>query len=424
MGADLEQIRWWSWRRQRLDRASRGIDDCLRSIIGVPSANPMGSLSLLARVPRLMQGMVDGAISSKIAVRLPAMRGTVWMLHAETAHMAMRATFAPPGLRAMLKREGLTEEDYERLERDVLLAAGRPMLPDEIKEAINDPPAKLNPILNAMTAAGKLMRIKAKSPLSNAFTYAATRVWLGHELPEVDPAEALVWLAGDYLKGYGPASAEDFAAWAGVEPERAAAAMAAHDPADLGDGLLMWQSEVHAFEGTRSVANRVNLLPALDSYTMGYAESSRARFADPEVMPFLYDKGGNSTSVILIDGTVAGLWDFTLSDKKIEIRIGLFEDPTPRALEGIEAEAGLVAGFFQAREVAIRRVKIKSPISERAQGSHLKPLAGQETKPSKPKAVAAPTRKAKSTATTSSKSSPAARLASKPSSSKGSGATA
>ena len=28
-GADLEQIRWWSWRRQRLDRSSRGIDDCL-----------------------------------------------------------------------------------------------------------------------------------------------------------------------------------------------------------------------------------------------------------------------------------------------------------------------------------------------------------------------------------------------------------
>jgi winged helix DNA-binding protein len=385
MGADLEQIRWWSWRRQRLDRSSRGVDDCLRSIIGVCSANPMGSLSLLARVPRLMQGMVDGAIESKIALRLPAMRGTVWMVHAQTAHMAMRATYSPPPIRAMLKREGLTEDDYERLEHDVLLAAGKPKTPDEIKEAIADPPAKLNPILNAMTGAGKLIRIKAKSQLSNAFSYAATRVWLGHELQDADPGEALVWLAGDYLKGYGPASAEDFAWWSGVTSEQAAAALNAHSPEDLGDGLLMWPTEVHAFEGTRSVANRVNLLPALDPYTMGYAESSRARFADPDVMPFLYDKGGNATSVILIDGAVAGLWDFTLSDKKIEIRMGLFEDPTPRALEGIEAEAGLVAGFFQAREVQIRRVKIKSPISERAQGSHLKPLAGEEAKRPRPK---------------------------------------
>jgi winged helix DNA-binding protein len=383
VGADLEQVRWWSWRRQRLDRSSRGIDDCLRSIIGVYSANPMGALSLLARVPRLMQGMVEGAIDSKTALRLPAMRRTTWLLHSETAHLAFRATSGQAPLKVLLRRSGVSEDEYARLEREILLAAGLPKMAEQIREAIKDPPEKLNPVLGAMTARGTLLRIKAKTPLSNAFSYAATRVWLGHELPEADPTEALVWLAGDYLKAFGPATVEDFAWWSGVELGQAEAAIRAHDPADMGDGLLMWATDVHAFEGTRSVANRVNLLPAWDPYTMGYAESSRARFADPDVMPFLYDKGGNATSVILIDGTVAGLWDFTLSDRKIEIRIGLFEDPTPRALEGIEAEAGLVAGYFHARDVQIRRVKIRSPISERVQGSHLKPLA--EERPTKPK---------------------------------------
>ncbi len=104
---------------------------------------------------------------------------------------------------------------------------------------------------------------------------------LGHDLPEADPAEALVWLAGDYLKGFGPATVEDFAWWAGVPAARAEEAIGAHDPADVGDGLVMWPTDVHAFEGTRPVANRVNLLPAWDAYTMGYAEASRARFADP-----------------------------------------------------------------------------------------------------------------------------------------------
>ena len=379
MSADLEQIRWWSWRRQRLDRSSRGIDDCLRSIIGVYSANPQGALSLLARVPRLMQGMVEGAIDSRTALRLPAMRRTVWMLHADTAHLAFRATDTEAPFRWLLKREGFTEEEYERLEREVLLAAGRPMTSDQIREAIKDPPEKLTPVLQALCAEGKLIRVKPKTPQSNVFTYAATRVWLGHELPEANPAEALIWLAGDYLKAFGPATTEDFAWWAGIPPAQAAEAMNAHDPADIGDGLLMWEKDVKGFEGTRSVANRVNLLPAWDAYTMGYAEPSRSRFADPELLPYLYDKGGNATSMILIEGTVGGLWDYTINDRKIEIRIGLFEDPSPRAMAAIEAEAGLVASYFHARDTAIRHVKIKTPISVGPQGSHLKPLAHQES---------------------------------------------
>ena len=396
MGADLEQIRWWSWRRQRLDRSCRGIDDCLRSIIGVYSANPQGALSLLARVPRLMQGMVEGAIESRIALRLPAMRRTVWMLHAETAHLAFRATDTYAPFRWLLKREGFTEEEYARLEREVLLAAGRPMTSDQIREAIKDPPEKLGPVLQALCAEGKLIRVKPKTPQSNVFTYAATRVWLGREIADADSTEALTWLAGDYLKAFGPATVEDFAWWAGVPTPQASAAVAAHEPADIGDGLLMWPRDVKAFEGTRPVANRVNLLPAWDAYTMGYAEPSRNRFADAELLPYLYDKGGNATSVILIEAKVAGLWDYTISDRRIEIRVGLFEEPSPRATAAIDAEAGLVASYFHARDTTIRRVKIKTPISA-GQGSHLKPLASREAKKTaaKPSPAVRPAKKSR-----------------------------
>ena len=386
MGADLEQIRWWSWRRQRLDRSSRGIDDCLRSIVGVYSANPQGALSLLARVPRLGQGMVEGAVDSRIALRLPAMRRTVWMLHVDTAHLAFHATETQTPYRWLLKREGFSEEEYARLEREILLAAGRPMTADQIREAIKDPPDKLGPVLQALCAEGKMIRIKPKTVQSNLFTYAAMRVWLGHELPEADPTEALTWLAGDYLKAFAPATVQDFAWWAGVPEPQAEAAVRAHDPADVGDGLLMFEKDVRGFEGTRPVANRVNLLPAWDAYTMGYAEPSRTRFADPEVLPYLYDKGGNATSMILVEGKVAGLWDYTLSDRKIDIRIGLFEEPSTRAMSAIEAEAGLVAAYFHARETQIRRVKIGRPIATAGQGAHLKPLTPRPAgvKPAKP----------------------------------------
>jgi hypothetical protein len=380
VSADLEQVRWWSWRRQRLDRSSRGVDDCLRSIVGVYSSNPQGSLSLLTRVPRLMQGMVDGAIDAKIAIRIPAMRRTVWTLLTETAHLPFRACDAAAPFQWLLKREGFAEEEYARLEREILLAAGRPMYADQIREAIKSPPEKLTPVLQALCAEGKLLRVKAKTPISNTFAYVATRVWLGHELSEADPGEALAWLAGEYLKAFGPASVEDFSWWAGVKPHLAAAAVQAHDPTHLGDGLLIPPGDVRAFEGTRSVANRVNLLPAWDAYSMGYPGPSRTRFADPELLPYLYDKGGNAAPVILIEGRVAGLWDFTLTDRRMEIRIGLFEDPSPRALAAVEAEAGLVAGFFNARDTIIKRVKVGSPIAQRGQGAHLKPLGSSATR--------------------------------------------
>jgi hypothetical protein len=385
VSADLEQIRWWSWRRQRLDRSSRGIEDCLRSIVGVYGSNPHGALALLARVPRVMSGMVDGAIDSRIALRLPAMRRSLWMLHTETAHLAFHAVDQLSLVQPILRRQGITDDEYARLEHEILLAAGFPKTAAEIREAIKQPPEKLGPVLHALAAEGKLLYLKEKPP-SNAFTYAATRVWLGHDLPDAEPADALVWLAGEYLKAFGPATVSDFAHWAGVERDDADKALRTHDPEEMDDGLLMWPSDLKAFEGTRPVANRVNLLPALDPYTLGYAPASRVRFADPEFLPFLYDKTGvNSTSVILIEGAVGGLWDFAVGNRKIDIRIGLFEDPTPRALESIESEAGLVASYFNAREVNITRVRIRSPISDRGPKAYLKPLSEQDPKPSRPK---------------------------------------
>ena len=327
--------------------------------------------------------MIDGAIESRGALRLPAMRRTVWILQAETAHLAYHASDAAQPFAWLLKRSGISEDEYARVEHQILLAAGKPLPIDGIRELINDPPEKLSTVLQVMCGEGKLLRVKAATQISNAFSYVATRVWLGRDLPEADPAEALAWLAGGYLKAFGPARVEDFAWWAGAPKREADKAIRSHDAVDVGDRLVMLPSDVHAFELTRPVAGRVNLLPAWDAYTMGYAEPSRSRFASAEVLPYLYDKGGNATSVILVEGEVAGLWDFTLEDRDIEIRVGLFEDPSPRAWGAIQAEASLVAGFFNAREVKIKRVKIRAPIS-RSGVSHLKPLAATE-KPKPPR---------------------------------------
>lgn len=360
----LEQARWWSWRRQRLDRTSRGVEDALRSVVGVYSANPWGPLSLLARVPRLLRGAaVEGVIDTRRAIRLPAMRRSVYLLPLDTAPAAFHATRGSGApFRSLVRKEGIPEDTYERLKREVLLAAGSPRTAEEIRATVSDPPESLTPVLTALCAEGLLLRIKAKTIRSNEWTYAATRAWLGADLAEIDPAEALVWLAGDYIAAFGPVTAEDFAWWTGVAAGAAGEALRGHDPVDLGGGLLLHQRHERMFEQTRPHLGRINLLPKWDAYTMGYAEPSRARFTPPELLPFIYDRGGNALSVVLVEGRVAGVWDVRFPSRETAVvRLGLVERPGARERAAIEEEASLVGSFLEARETRIELSMLERP---------------------------------------------------------------
>jgi hypothetical protein len=57
----------------------------------------------------------------------------------------------------------------------------------------------------------------------------------------------------------------------------------------------------------------VRLLPVWDAYLMAYRE--RERYLLPEHAGFVYDRVGNATSVLLINGRVGGVWDM-FEDKK------------------------------------------------------------------------------------------------------------
>ena len=89
---------------------------------------PSAPLSLHARAKRM-----TGAQFRKLDVlRLPAMRMSIHLLPAKTAHLAFRATPAPPADRKKrMKHFKFTEKRYEQLREQILKAAGEPLtLPD------------------------------------------------------------------------------------------------------------------------------------------------------------------------------------------------------------------------------------------------------------------------------------------------------
>ncbi|HEX9696193.1 MAG TPA: crosslink repair DNA glycosylase YcaQ family protein [Actinomycetota bacterium] len=355
--------RWWSWRRQRLDRSCRGIDDCLRSVVGIPGVHPSAPLSLLARVPRLMQGMYEGALEGRVALRLPAMRRQPHILHGETAHLVYHACrLGSP------RRNGRADPMVRAIRNDVLRAARDPKTADQLRGSVKDAPERFVPLLRQMTLDGQLLRMRADSVWSNEFRYVATRGWLGHSMPPAEPDDALIWLAGEYITTYGPATVDDFAWWTGLDRDLAVEAFDAHDLADVGYGLKMSRKDARSLDLARPVAGRVNLLPALDPYTMGYVGDSRRRFADDDrVLTAMYDKNENSGNVVLIEGQVGGLWDLQHAKSgAVEMRIGLFDDPGPKMWAAIQSEATLISGFLDARDFKVVRAKVRLPAAKKS----------------------------------------------------------
>jgi winged helix DNA-binding protein len=130
--------------------------------------------------------------------------------------------------------------------------------------------------------------------------------------PEVDPGEARLELARRYLHIFGPTTAEAFAQWAGIGPQRGVAAF---------DGLRGWLTPVRTpvgdswiltsdettFRAAPGPAASARLLPSGDAYFLlqgGDRElvvpdaSHRRALWTPRVWP-----GG-----VLVDGEVVGTW--------------------------------------------------------------------------------------------------------------------
>lgn len=350
-----ELARFWSWRRQHLDRDAAGVEDALRSIVAVPGENPSCALALLARVPRLYStDAIASVIRAKRGILLPSFRGKLALVYADLAADAFHATVRARGTVArLLTRAGLSQARYVALKREILLAAVVPRTPEVIAEAVARPLEEIEPAIAVMSGEGSLVRLRASGVSSDEFSFVATRTWLGSELPTLDLDQALVKLAGLYLSAFGPASAADFAWWTGCTIQQAGDALATHDPVNLGRGFLLHRRDERAFMQTPQQRGKVNLLPALDPYTSAYAEQGRRRFAGPSLTRALYDRKGDPHPIVLVEGRAVGTWSVRPSGDASVVRLALVARPSSRIRQTLIAEAELAGRFLGARETRV-----------------------------------------------------------------------
>ena len=205
---------------------------------------------------------------------------------------------------------------------------------------------------------GDLVSVGSGSMTSNASRYLSRVAWLGGEVEpdDPDPGAARTWLAGAYLRAFGPARVADFAWWSGLSGRLASEAVAAHETVDVGGGLLLAAEDVAAFEATEPLATGVTLVPKWDAWTMGYPLDGRSRFLDREVHDRVFDGDGNGLGMVLADGRAIGAWTHRAAGTAMAVDVDLFEPASARVRDALEARLGELAAFLGYRRVRIRDV--------------------------------------------------------------------
>jgi hypothetical protein len=173
---------------------------------------------------------------------------------------------------------------------------------------------------------------------------AAAEEWLGSDGGQVEPDDAVDHLVRSYLRGFGPAGRADIADWAGLPVRDVAASLErlelrrfiderGNELVDLPRAPLpdpdtpapprllpVWDSTM-----LQGCIRRTGILP----------ERHRSRFTDSR-----YPQAMNT---FLVDGTVAGVWNFTGGRVQLEP----FEKIDRAAVRGLRDEAERLTDFYR-----------------------------------------------------------------------------
>ena len=345
------RLRAWTYRQQLLDASAADPIEALRGVIAVYSSQPTAPLALLARCSGFGAADFLALEQRRRAVRIPAMRGSVFLAPVESAARIFAATRVPLELRrANLVYAGVDLADYERLKPRLLELTREPVdaraLETEVKSG-----ATLSVLLRTMSREGLILRTSTTAR-SDQWLYVATEAWLGRPLENVDRDDALGWLAAEYLRAFGPARVEDFAWWAALSKRDAKASLDRCATVDVGDGLLLLEEFAAAFAAVEPLAaDATAVLPKWDSYSMAYERGGRGRLVDGQNLTSAYSSPasarygatlGDGLPLLLRAGRAVATWRPQLQGRRLQVTLQPFagEQLKPEDYTGAFAEIG------------------------------------------------------------------------------------
>jgi DNA glycosylase AlkZ-like len=329
---------------QLLHRPVGGAVDVVEHLLAVQAQDMRAArLALRARAKRLRVADVDAALTDERALVVGwLMRGTLHLVGRDDYHwlLALTAPGRLAGNARRLGQEGVSPDDADRavgLVERALTDDGpltRPELAERIAARGIHTEGQAMPHLLMLAA---LRCVAVLGPLRDgAHAFVLARDWLGGAPRPVEHDRAVAELARRYLRGHGPASAADLAAWAGLPLRDARAGLDAIAPElrERGDLFDL------AARAPASEAIPPRLVPAFDPYMLGWKDRG---FAVPaRHARRVHPGGGMVRAVATVDGRAVGTW--TLPAGKVALE--LFGRPRAAERAALQREAEEVEQFL------------------------------------------------------------------------------
>lgn len=326
---------------------------------GIQDSPPGSSLlAMNARVRNLKQEQVAGAVAGdKSLLRTWSMRGAPFHVPVTDAPVFTAGVLPPtgdamrhfiPGVVPALDRLGMGLAEAVALAGAEVRAvlAGRKLainelgsevaeriargLPDRQREAWAEqgPYAPGQPlgegVVHFCIRILALQGVVCFAPRSGGTApFVLVEEWLGHPIPDVDPAVARGELLRRYLHCYGPSTRGAFAAWVGINAGDTDAwwSLVADELTEIDFGGSAWiLSADRDALGSAVTPQGVRLLPPHDPFTQ---VSDRDTIVDPvhhrEVWRPVGDPG-----TVLVDGRIVGTWRQRMRDRRLAVAVTRF----------------------------------------------------------------------------------------------------
>ncbi len=180
-------------------------------------------------------------------------------------------------------------------------------------------------------------------------TFMNPRVWIGKWQP-IEPKRALQEIARRYLQAYGPATPEDFAFWWGCQKILARKLFLSIEEELEEVEVEGWRA--FTLRATLPLMQRlepieeIHLLPLFDAYTIGVPRDCEPLLAQIYKRQ-VFNLQGWTFAVILVNGSIQGVWRYTTRRSQTNVKVNLFSSSTASIRKGIEAEAERLSRLFE-----------------------------------------------------------------------------
>jgi len=385
---NLNQVSHFVLQKHHLTDDSK-IDDIVQIVLDIGGLHATGSttpyLSLFSRMKDFSRDKLDEELYIKRTLgKIRCVRKTVYVLPKEWISIAFNATktiVASISEPHLFKYLGVTQKEYETTSRKIMkILKTRGMTVKEIKHEIGLS-INISGIVNLMCDQMLLIRGKPqKGWKSNLHTY-----YLFHEFfPDVnlnliEEDESKEFMIKKYIDSFGPVTENDIIWWTGF-PKGQIKTIIDSFQNDLSiieikgiadDFLISRSDEMHLSSINPTHKPIINLLPSLDPYIMGY--KIRERYLYQKYYNYVFDRSGNATFSILLNGNIIGVWDVIES----YVKIFIFQEINNEILQEIHKKAKKIGTFFLGKNVKVKECKSMVPLTERTAGSVMSTLKDQ-----------------------------------------------